>query len=73
MSKQLEFIWFGGESFDKILAEMQAVAGEPARRLEFHVDKKSGEAFVFVEPLAVAAEGGGGGTNDSHICPPQCP
>lgn len=71
--KQPEFIWFGGESFDKILAEMKSVADDPNRRIEFHLDTKEGEALVFVEPLVQPQEGGGGGTNDSHVCPPQCP
>lgn len=70
--KQPEFIWFGGESFDKILAEMQLVANDPNRRIEFHLDAKNGEALVFVEPLVQPMEGGGGGTNDSHTCPPDC-
>lgn len=71
--KQDSFIWFGGESFDQILAAMQAVANDPDRRIEFHLEKDD-SAVVFVEPQVEAAEGGGGGgTNDSHVCPPQCP
>lgn len=72
--KQPEFIWFGPESFDKILTEMKSVADDPNRRIEFHMDTKKGEAFVFVEPIIHPMDGGGGGgTNDSHVCPPQCP
>jgi hypothetical protein len=28
---------------------------------------------VFVVPEIAVADGGGGGTNDSHVCPPSCP
>ena len=71
--KQAAFIWFGGASFDKILSEMQQVASDPNRRIEFHLSIHGKEAYVFVEPLVQPADGGGGGTNDSHVCPPVCP
>ena len=71
--KQAEFVWFDGASFDKILADMQTVAADADRRIEFHYNKKHPEdSLVFVEPVTNVAEGGGG-TNQSHVCPPQCP
>lgn len=61
--------WFAGESVKKIRAELIA-AGDSAR-IEVHLD--GNDMRIHVIPEVTILEGGGGGTNDSHICPPHCP
>lgn len=62
------FWWFSGDSVKKIRQELLD-AGDDAR-IEVHLDGV--DMTIHVIPPVGAAEGGGGGTNDSHVCPPQC-
>jgi hypothetical protein len=41
-------------------------------RIEVHQDGDKMTLHV-VEPVQAMDGGGGGGTNDSHLCPPVCP
>jgi len=63
------FWWFQGTSVDQITAEL--IAAGPGARLEVRPD--GDQCTIHVIPVVQTAEGGGGGTNDSHVCPPQCP
>lgn len=64
------FHWFQGASVEELTRQLVA---SPGCRLEVHAE---GQDLIFyvIPPGAVSAEGeGGGGINDSHICPPVCP
>lgn len=64
------FIWFGPTSVQALRALLAAAS--PAARLEIHEEKDDGFTLHVVEPGAVVIEGGGG-VNESHVCPPLCP
>lgn len=63
------FWWFQGKSVEE-LTEALINAGSSAR-LEVHLDGQ--DMTLHVVPLIALEGGGGGGINDSHVCPPQCP
>lgn len=71
MKKQNRFWWFDGDAFDKIRREI--IAAPAGARLEVHIDFKTDDAIIFIESPEVSTEEGGGGTNQSHVCPPVCP
>ena len=61
--------WFQGASVASLIAALEA-AGADAR-LEVHLD--GDKMTLFVVPTGGAAVASGGGIDDSHVCPPQCP
>ena len=63
------FHWYEGASVEELTRQLVA---NPGARLEVHQDGQ--DMFLHVVPAgAVSTEGGGGGINESHICPPVCP
>ena len=64
------FHWFGPVSVSALRQALNAAS--PDARLEVHQDGQDMTLHV-KEPVEAADGGGGGGINDSHICPPQCP
>ena len=70
MAKDKQFWWFQGDSVNQLTTDLLE-AGDGAR-LEVHLNGDAMTLFV-KSGSAVVAEGGGGGINDSHICPPVCP
>lgn len=63
------FHWFGPESVAQLKAELDAGL---VARLEVHQDGTDMTLHVVHEGDLVV-EGGGGGINESHVCPPSCP
>jgi len=63
------FHWFGPASVVDLTAKLLA---HPVARLEVHEDGPDMTLLVIYAD-EVVTEGGGGGVNDSHICPPVCP
>lgn len=61
--------WFGPVS-TQALRELLNAASRDAQ-LQVHQDGQAMTLHV-VEPSDVVTEGGGGGVNDSHVCPPDC-
>ena len=57
------FKWQDGESFDRLLEEMNEVAKLPNRRIEFHEHHTVVKADGYEGPPI----------NDIHICPVDCP
>lgn len=68
--QQPRFWWFQGASVEQLFAELEA-AGENAR-LEVHLDGQHMTLHVVAAGIT-PQEGGGGGINESHVCPPVCP
>lgn len=72
MAGDKRYVWFGPESVAKLRDALNAAS--PEARLEIHEHKHDEFTLHVVEPSdVVATDGGGGGINESHICPPQCP
>lgn len=73
MPKRIEqappYWWFQGASVEELTRQLVA---KPGCRLEVHLDGHLMSFFV-VPVGGVIAEGGGGGIDDSHVCPPSCP
>ncbi len=64
------FIWFGPASVQALRTALAAAS--PAARLEIHEEVHDDFTLRVVEPGEVSPEGGGG-INESHVCPPLCP
>lgn len=64
------YYWWQGDSVEELTRQLVA---HPGCRFEVR-PQEGGGALMFVHPAwsVVAADGGGGGINDSHVCPPQC-
>ena len=60
------FHWFQGASVEELTRQLVA---NPGARLEVHQDGQ--DMTLLIVPPGVVAEGGGG-IDDSHICPPDC-
>jgi hypothetical protein len=68
------FWWFQGDSVAALRIALEDAGPNP--RLEVHIDPaQQMRLYVFRdgETGELAEGGGGGGINDAHICPPQCP
>jgi len=63
------FWWFSGASVEELTRQLTA---HPGARFEVH-PTNDGRCLLFVKPQGtVSPDGGGGGINDSHLCPPDC-
>ena len=66
--KRMErYWWFQGAPVEKVLQDL--LAAGPNARLEAHPDGDELTLWVIPADPAVLE---GGGTNESHICPPVC-
>lgn len=68
-TSQPPYWWFQGASVEELTRQLNA---KPGARLEVYL-REHLMSFRVVGQGEVVAEGGGGGINDSHICPPVCP
>lgn len=65
------FVWFGPDSVAQLRVLLSGASDQA--RLEVHEHQHGEFTLHVVEPGDVIAEGGGGGVNESHTCPPVCP
>lgn len=63
------FHWFGPDSVAALREKLNAAG--PGAILEVH--QHGQDMTLWVVPAGIVALEGGGGVNESHICPPVCP
>lgn len=65
------YFWWQGASVEELTRQLTA---HPGCRFEVR-PQPGGGALLFVHPAGavVAEDGGTGGINDTHECPPDCP
>lgn len=64
------YFWWQGASVNALT---ELLVDNPGCRLEVRFDEGGNHATLHVVPVGVQTFDGGGGINESHICPPQCP